>query len=93
MSITIVGGNDCMVKDYKKLCAEYRCKAKVFTQPSGQMRKQIGTPDLLILFTNTVSHKMIHCALSATSSKNTNVVRCHSSSMSALKDILEQHAV
>lgn len=93
MSITIIGGNDCMVRDYKNLCKEYSCKAKVFTQPSNQMRRQMGAPDLLILFTNTVSHKMIKTALSATSGKNSEVVRCHSSSLSALKDILEQYVV
>lgn len=90
MSITIIGGNDCMVKNYKDLCKAYRCKAKVFTQPSGQMRKQIGSPDLLILFTSTVSHKMVKCALAAT--KCPNIVRSHSSSMASLKDILENHA-
>lgn len=91
MSITIIGGNDCMANNYKSLCKQYKCKAKVFTQPSGQMRKQIGNPDILILFTNTVSHKMIHCALSAVNGKESNIVRCHSSSMSALKEILEKH--
>ncbi|MFI3177829.1 MAG: DUF2325 domain-containing protein [Eubacteriales bacterium] len=92
MSITIVGGNDCMVTKYKDLCKQYSCKAKVYTQPSSQMRKQIGGTDLLIFFTNTVSHKMVKAALAATSGKCPNIVRCHSSSMSALKDILEEHA-
>lgn len=91
MSITIVGGNDCMVKEYKNLCKSYNCKAKVFTQPGG-IKRQMGSPDLLILFTNTVSHKMVHCALAAANGKCRQVVRSHSSSMSALKEILEQHA-
>lgn len=92
MSITIIGGIDFMASDYKSLCKKYKCKAKVFTQLSSQMKKQIGSPDLLILFTNTVSHKMVNCALASVGSKNTNIVRSHSSSMSALKDILENHA-
>lgn len=92
MSIAIIGGNDCMVKEYKDLCKQYRCKAKVFTQPCG-IKKQVGSPDLLILFTNTVSHKMVKCALAATNGKCSNVVRCHSSSMAALREILEKHAV
>lgn len=89
MSITIVGGNDCMVSDYKKLCKQYSYKAKVFTQPAANLRKQIGSPDILILFTNTVSHKMVHCAISAASGK-ANIIRSHSSSITALKEILEQ---
>ncbi|OOB80543.1 MAG: hypothetical protein BEN19_04410 [Epulopiscium sp. Nuni2H_MBin003] len=87
MKVIIIGGNDCMVDNYKNLCKQYKCKVKVFTQPF--TKKQIGNPDLLILFTNTVSHKMIHCALSA--GKQNEVVRSHSSSMSALRDILDKH--
>ena len=55
MSIVIVGGHDRMVHQYKKICKEYKCKAKVFTQMSGNLSEKIGSPDLLILFTNTVS--------------------------------------
>lgn len=91
MSISIVGGNDCMVRKYIQLCKEYNCKAKVFTQPAG-IKQKMGSPDLLILFTNTVSHKMVKTALSSTGSR-TNVVRCHSSSLSALKNILNEHAM
>ena len=63
MSVVIVGGHDRMVHQYKKICKEYKCKAKVFTQMSGNLSEKIGSPDLLILFTNTVSHKMVHCAV------------------------------
>ncbi len=91
MSITIIGGNDCMVQNYKTLCKSYHCKAKVFTQPAG-VKNQIGSPDLLVLFTNTVSHKMVQCALAATKNQDLKIVRSHSSSMSALRSILEEHA-
>ncbi len=63
MSVVIIGGHDRMVSQYKKICRNYKCKAKVFTQMSASLDKQIGSPDLLVLFTNTVSHKMIRCAL------------------------------
>ncbi|WP_409968179.1 DUF2325 domain-containing protein [Bengtsoniella intestinalis] len=91
MSIAIVGGNDRMVRNYKDLCKSYNCKAKVFTQPAG-IREKIGSPDLLILFTNTVSHKMVAAALAATSLEDHQIVRCHSSSITALKGILENVA-
>ena len=32
MSVVIVGGNDCMVCRYKRICKEFDYKAKVFTQ-------------------------------------------------------------
>ncbi len=89
MSVVIVGGHDRMVCQYKKICKEHHCKAKVFTQMSGNLRSKIGTPDLVVLFTNTVSHKMIHCAIDEASKCSANIVRCHTSSATALKDILD----
>ena len=44
MSIVIIGGHDRMVCQYKKVCQKYQCKAKVFTQMSGNLSKKIGTP-------------------------------------------------
>ena len=93
MSVVIIGGNECMERQYKDLCEEYSCRAKVFTKMSGGLRNKIGSPDLLVLFTITMSHKMLHCALSETRGGNTVIARSHSSSMAALKNILETHTV
>ena len=41
MSVVIVGGHDRMVGQYKKICKNYKCKAKVFTQPSSNLREKI----------------------------------------------------
>ncbi len=89
MSIVIVGGHDCMVCQYKKICKSYNCKAKVFTQMSTKLGSQIGNPDLIILFTNTVSHKMAKCAVAEAKKTNAQIVRCHTSSGNALTEILE----
>ena len=88
MSVVIVGGHDRMVTQYKKICKEYHCKAKVFTHMCANMSNQIGRPDLVILFTNTVSHKMVKCALDEVGA-STDIVRCHTSSGNALNGILE----
>lgn len=90
MSVVIVGGNECMVRQYKDLCSKYRCKAKIYPKMCACM-KDLGRPNLLILFTNTVSHKMVHSALIDSRQKNIKVARSHSSSLSALKGILEEH--
>ena len=63
MSIVIIGGHDRMVRQYHDICKAHKCKAKVFTQMTGDLKKQVGRPDLFVLFTNTVSHKMVKCAL------------------------------
>lgn len=90
MSVVIVGGNECMSRRYVDICKEYNCKAKVYPLMSGGMR-DIGSPDLLVLFTGTVSHKMIRCALSKTDQKKTRVARSHSASVAALKTIMDEH--
>lgn len=83
MSVVIVGGNECMIRQYINLCEEYKCKAKVYPKMTNILRN-IGSPDLLVLFTNTVSHKMIRCALSEAKRANVRIARSHSSSMSGL---------
>ena len=93
MSIVIIGGNDCMVCRYKSLCEQYNCKPKVFTQMTSSMKDKIGCPDLRILFTNTVSHKMVRCAMNNLKGEGTVVARSHSSSMASLRNILDTHVL
>ena len=75
-----------MVCQYKKICKEHNCKA----QMPAKLGNQIGSPDLIILFTNTVSHKMVRCAVAEAERCNADVVRSHTSSGSALTEILER---
>lgn len=88
MSVVIIGGNECMVREYKNLCKKYQCKAKIFPKQNSSL-KGIGNPDLLVLFTGTVSHKMVQDALREVKGLDTRIVRSHTSSMSALRNILE----
>ncbi|MBQ3216327.1 MAG: DUF2325 domain-containing protein, partial [Oscillospiraceae bacterium] len=64
MSVVILGGNECMVRQYKDLCQEYQCSAKVISKMGGTLKNRLGNPDLLVMFTDTLSHKMMRCALS-----------------------------
>ncbi len=89
MSIVIVGGNERMVCQYEDICRSYGYKAKVFAKKSGMLKKNLGTPDLMVLFTGTVSHKMVLSALSEAKKNNVPVERVHSSSAAALGKLLE----
>lgn len=88
MSVVVVGGHDRMVSQYKKIGKGFNCKIKVFTQMTGSLSNQIGNPDVVILFTNTVSHKMVRCALQEAEKCNAQIVRSHTSSGNALTQIL-----
>ena len=91
MSIVIVGGNECMERQYKDICKSYKCCGKVFTRMEDGVKNKIGRPELLILFTGTMSHKMLNCALSEVKGQNVKIARSHSSSASALKRILAEN--
>lgn len=91
MSVVIVGGNERMERRYKDLCESYRCQAKVFTKPRGGLRDKLGSPDLMIFFTDTMSHKMLNGAISELKGQDTIIEHCRSSSLSALKTVLEKH--
>ncbi len=90
MSIVIIGGNDRMICQYKRICKQYNCKAKVFTQMAPKLGNQIGSPDLIIIFTNTVSHQMVYRAVAEAEKNDTELIRCHTSSGNALNGILEK---
>lgn len=88
MSVVIVGGNECMEYQYKTICRDFGCQAKVFTKMPGNFKRQIGSPDLVILFMGTVSHKMAISAAQEARRKKARIARCPTSSSSALRDIL-----
>ena len=90
MSVVIVGGNECMIRQYKELCSEYKCKAKIYPKMTSGL-KNMGSPDLLVLFTNTVSHKMVNSAVSEAKKNRIPVARSHSSSLAALNDVLSKY--
>ena len=102
MSVVIIGGNERMVCQYTDICKDYGCKAKVFPKEHGSVKKKIGNPDLMILFTNTVSHKMVRCVLDEVDENRTDasqeakknnipIARIHTSSATALRSVLDEH--
>lgn len=93
MNVVIVGGNECMQGQYCEICKRCGCKAKVFTKENGTMKKKLGCPELLILFTKTVSHKMAISAVQEAKRNNIPIARVHSSSAAALKNVLSQYCV
>ena len=75
MSVVILGGNECMERQYKEICKEYNCKAKVFARPIGSLKNKLGSPDLMIFFTSTMSHKMVKSAMSELKGTDTRIAR------------------
>jgi len=91
MSIVIVGGHDRMHNRYKEICKKFGCKCKVFTQCPASFKQQIGAPDIIIIFTKTVAHKMLSVAQNAALKTGAKIKHCNSSSVFALTDVLNEH--
>ena len=91
MSVVIVGGNECMVCKYQETCKKHGCSAKVYVKEKGGFSKRMGVPDLMILFTNTVSQKMVTSAVNEAKKNKIPIARSHSSSISALNDVLSRY--
>ena len=88
MSVVIVGGHERMACQYVDICKCYGCKAKVFAKENGSLKKKMGCPDLMIVFTNTVSHKMVISAAQEARRQNIPVEHVHTSSAFALHAVL-----
>jgi hypothetical protein len=91
MSVVIVGGHDRMVCQYKDICKAYGCKAKVYTQAEHNLDGMMGKPNLIVLFTNPVSHKMAIIARRKAAVCGIPLAQSHSGSGTALREILERN--
>ena len=91
MSVVVIGGNDCMATRYKDICKGYNCKAKVFTQMPSDFENKLGNPDLMVVFTNTCSHKMVNVVDRKARKNDSPVAKIHSAGACALKSVLEQY--
>lgn len=91
MSIVIVGGHDRMHCRYKEICEKYECKCKVFTQFPANFKNQIGSPDMVVVFTGTVAHKMVGVASEQAQKKGAVLKHCHCSSGSALQEAINEY--
>jgi len=90
MSIVLVGGHDRMHDTYKRICLKRGHRVKVYIQLPAKFDKIIGSPDGIVLFTSTVSHKMMRVAVKEAKKRNIPILRCHNSSSNSLDGILQQ---
>lgn len=90
MSVVVIGGNDHMATRHKDICRTYNCKAKVFTQMPSDFESKLGTPNLVVVFTNTYSHKMVNSVNRQSQKHDIPVARIHNASANALKGVFEQ---
>lgn len=74
---------------YKDIGSKFGHRIKVYTQLPAKFDKLIGSPDGIVLFTNTVSHCMVNTAVKEAKKKNIPVIRCHNSSAVSLENSIK----
>ena len=79
MSVVIIGGNECMERNYRSICSDYRHDAKVLI-------------NMVIFFAGAMSHKMLQGAMSELKGQDVIIERCPTSSASALRKVLDKYA-
>ena len=92
MSVVIIGGNECMERNYRSICADDRHEAKVLIKPVGGLKRKMGNPDMVIFFTGAMSHKMLQGAMCELKGQDVIIEHCPTSSASALRRVLEKYA-
>lgn len=90
MSIVLVGGHDRMAGEYKVIGNKYGVKFKIYNKLPPRFSKTIGSPDAIVLFTDTVSHKMANIATKEGKKKKIPVELCHNSSKNSLETKIKE---
>lgn len=88
MSILLIGGHERMEKIYIDQGKEKGIRIKVLGKMKTHLEKRIGNPDAIVIFTNTVSHKMVIAAEQVAKKRNLEIIKCHTSSQNALESVL-----
>ena len=78
--------------NYRSICSDYRHDAKVLIKPVGGLKRKMGNPDMVIFFTGAMSHKMLQGAMRELKGQNVIIEHCPTSSVSALRKVLEKYA-
>ncbi len=93
MSAILIGGLDRLKRQYEAEAAKRGVNLKVYTGKENTVAKHLGNTDVVILFTDKVSHKARKQATSLAKARNIPLAQSHSSSVSSLGRVLADYRV
>lgn len=88
MCAALIGGMDRLKRDYINAAKKEGIKLKVFTGKESRIAPKIGDADMVIIFTNKVSHDARREAMGHAKSNSIPVHMLHSCGVSTLKTCL-----
>lgn len=90
MTILVVGGNERMKRDYINIGREKGYKTKVILNMSSKALKDFGSPDAVVMFTSTISHKLKAVVETQVKKKNIPIIRHYNNSKVSFMECLEK---
>lgn len=90
MSLLVIGGHERMERDYYKMAKNRGYKTKIYTTMSSQVKNSIGSPDAIVIFTSTVSHKLSRIVESQAKKMDIPIIRHRNSSKVAFEECLSE---
>lgn len=95
MSLLVLGGHDRMESIYRQEAHRFGIKTKIFTYGRNDIAKSIGGTDGILIFTGTVSHKIVNSIKKDAKKKNIPLILCHNSSknnfVKAIEDFVKSN--
>jgi len=89
MSITLVGGMDRLDKHYKDEAKRFGHKLKIFSQAGSGLSGSIRNADVVVLFTNKVSHQARNEAVATAKKAGIPLYMFHSCGVCTLRECFE----
>lgn len=88
MCVTLVGGMDRLKAEYTAAARECGCNLKCIARNERNFQDKIGSPDMLIVFTNKISHEAKRKAAQFAKSRSIPIRLAHSCGVSTLRECL-----
>lgn len=88
MCAALIGGMDRLKQDYMRTAKKAGVQLKIFTGQENRIGSQLGDSEMIIIFTNKISHRARNEALSLAKTRNIPVRMVHSCGVSSLRKCL-----
>lgn len=90
MCVTLIGGMDRLKAEYTSAAKEQGCDLKCIARNERNFASKIGAPDLLIVFTNKISHEARRKASEVAKNRSIPLRLAHSCGVSTLRECLKK---
>ena len=92
MCITLIGGMDRLKSDYMATGRAAGHEVKCIAKNERNFTGKIGNPDLILVFTNKISHEARDKAIRTAKSRGIPFEMLHSCGVSSLREFLRQNS-